>query len=147
MLTPKFPSLTVVLKLHDLQIRDFGGSSDVRDMGLLESALAQASVTFGGEFLHPTIASQAAAYLYHIAKNHPFIDGNKRTAFAVAEAFLIVNGFKLNFSNDETYDLVMRVAEGAISKEDLAELLEGAIGDSRFGDVGLKMGEDAVEPS
>ena len=96
-------------------------------MGLLESALAQASVTFGGEFLHPTIASQAAAYLCHIAKNHPFIDGNKRTAFAVAEAFLIVNGFKLNFSNDETYDLVMRVAEGAIGKDDLAELLEEAI--------------------
>ena len=105
----------------------------VRDFGLLESALAQPQATFGGELLRPTLAEQAAAYLYHLAKNHPFIDSNKRTAFAMAEAFLIVNGFVLNFSNDGTYDLVLRVAEGDISKEDLAEVLEGAIGfrDSR----------------
>ena len=100
----------------------------VRDFGLLESALAQPQATFGGELLRPTLAEQAAAYLYHLAKNHPFIDSNKRTAFAMAEAFLIVNGFVLNFSNDGTYDLVLRVAEGDISKEDLAEVLEGAIG-------------------
>jgi death on curing protein len=128
LLTPKFPLLKTVLKLHDLQIQDFGGSTGVRDMGLLESALAQPSVTFGGELLHPTIASQAAAYLYHLAKNHPFIDGNKRTAFAVAEAFLNVNGYVLKLSNDEVYNLVIQVAQSDITKEALATLLEGAIG-------------------
>ena len=75
MLIPNFLYLAEVLALHENQVTRFGGSFGVRDMGLLESAMAQASATFGGEFLHPTVASQAAAYLYHRAKNHPFIDG------------------------------------------------------------------------
>ncbi len=127
MLIPDFLYLAEVLVLHEKQVEEFGGSFGVRDLGLLESALAQPSATFAGEFLHPTIAVQAAAYLYHLAKNHPFIDGNKRTAFAVTEVFLIINGYVLNFSNDETYDLVLQVAQGNISKEALAVMLAGAI--------------------
>ncbi|MEG4329587.1 Fic family protein, partial [Microcoleus sp. herbarium5] len=76
--TPKFLFLDEVLELHDDQISSFGGTPGVRDEGLLESALAQPQATFGGQFLHSTISEQAAAYLYHIAMNHPFIDGNKR---------------------------------------------------------------------
>lgn len=83
----KFPLLDDVLRIHDRQIEVFGGSTGVRDLGLLESALAQPQATFGGELLHPTLPEQAAAYLYHLAKNHPFIDGNKRTAFAVMDMF------------------------------------------------------------
>ena len=79
MQTHKFLSLDEVLELHDDQISSFGGTPGLRDEGLLESALAQPQATFGGQFLHPTIAEQAAAYLYHIAMNHPFIDGNKRS--------------------------------------------------------------------
>lgn len=83
MQTPKFLSFSEVEAIHTDVIANFGGSLGIRDEGLLESALAQTQASFGGEFLHPTIYEQAAAYLYHISMNHPFIDGNKRTAFTV----------------------------------------------------------------
>ena len=118
--TPEFISLEEVLELHDDQISSFGGTPGVRDEGLLESALAQPQATLGGEYLHPTIAAQAAAYLYHIAMNHPFIDGNKRSAFAVTDTFLRLNGFYLNLTDDQVYDLVMEVAEGRMTKEELS---------------------------
>ncbi len=124
MLTPNFLSKSLVLKIHHRQVEKFGGTSGVRDEGLLESALAQPQATFFGEYLHPTIYEQAAAYLYHIAKNHPFIDGNKRTAFAVMDTFLRVNGYILNTDNEETYILVLKVAEGSIDKKGIAQSLE-----------------------
>jgi death on curing protein len=127
LLIPKFLTLAEVLILHEDQVQRFGGSSGVRDLGLLESALGQPATTFGGEFLHPMIADQAAAYLYHIAKNHPFVDGNKRTAFAVMDAFLRVNGYRLPLSNEQTYELVLQVAQSDISKEELTELLKRTI--------------------
>jgi death on curing protein len=83
LLNPRFLELSEILLAHDVQIARFGGMYGVRDEGLLESALAQPKATFNGKLLHSTIYEQAAAYLYHIAKNHPFIDGNKRTAFMV----------------------------------------------------------------
>ncbi len=124
MQTPKFISLEEVLELHDDQISSFGGTPGVRDEGLLESALAQPQATFGGELLHPTIAAQAPAYLYHIAMNHPFIDGNKRSAFAVTDTFLRLNGFSLNLTDDRAYDLVMGVAQGTMTKEELSTEFE-----------------------
>ena len=124
MQTPEFISLEEVLELHDDQISSFGGTPGVRDEGLLESALAQPQATFGGQFLHPTIAAKAAAYLYHIAMNHPFIDGNKRSAFAVTDTFLRLNGFSLNLTDDRVYDLVMQEAEGRMTKEELSTELE-----------------------
>ena len=125
--TPKFLSLDEVLELHADQISSFGGTPGVRDEGLLESALAQPQATFGGDFLHPTIREQAAAYLYHIAMNHPFIDGNKRTAFAVMDTFLRLNGCALNLTDDRAYDLVMRVARGTMTKEELSTEFESCI--------------------
>ena len=113
--------------LHSRQIERFGGTSGVRDRGLLESALAQPQATFGGELLHPTLAEQAAAYLYHLARNHPFVDGNKRTAFAVMDTFLRVNGVRLSLTDDEAYDLVMQVAQGQIDKPTLASILANAL--------------------
>ncbi|MEM6753472.1 MAG: type II toxin-antitoxin system death-on-curing family toxin [Cyanobacteria bacterium P01_C01_bin.38] len=124
MLTPNFLSTSLVLKIHYRQVEKFGGTSGVRDEGLLESALAQPQATFFGEYLHATIYEQAAAYLYHIAKNHPFIDGNKRTAFAVMDTFLRLNGYILNSDNEETYILVLKVAEGNIDKKEIAQFLE-----------------------
>ena len=91
---------------------------------MLESALAQPQATFFGEYLHPTIYEQAAAYLYHITKNHPFIDGNKRTAFAVMDTFLRINGYILNTDDEETYILVLKVAEGSSNKKEIAQYLE-----------------------
>jgi death on curing protein len=103
LLTPNFLFLSEVLRLHEDVIASFGGSLGIRDEGLLESALAQPQATFGGEFLHATIYEQAAAYLYHLAMNHPFIDGNKRTAFAVMDTFLRLNGYQLSLTNEAAY--------------------------------------------
>ncbi len=125
--TPDFLNQTTVLKIHTRQIEKFGGTPGIRDEGLLESALAQPQATFAGELLHPTIDKQAAAYLYHLAMNHPFIDGNKRTAFAVMDTFLRLNGYSLNLTNEQAYDLVMQVAQSQMSKSDLAGYLEKAI--------------------
>jgi len=117
----------MVLSIHARQIERFGGTSGVRDEGLLESALAQPQATFGGQFLHQTISEQAAAYLYHLAMNHPFIDGNKRTAFAVADTFLRLNDCTLNLTDDRAYDLVMQVARGTMTKEELSAEFESCI--------------------
>ena len=125
--TPNFVSKSMVLSTHARQIERFGGTPGGRDEGLLESALAQPQATFGGIFLHPTISEQVAAYLYHIAMNHPFIDGNKRTAFAVMDTFLRLNGCALNLTDDRAYDLVMRVARGTMTKEELSTEFESCI--------------------
>ncbi|WP_230967380.1 type II toxin-antitoxin system death-on-curing family toxin [Nostoc commune] len=117
-------TISQVLDIHQRQIQRFGGTSGVRDEGLLDSALAQPQASFGGELLHPTIHEQAAAYLYHLAMNHPFIDGNKRTAFAVMLTFLNLNGYTLSLSQEQAYNLVIRVVEKEISKEELSGFLE-----------------------
>ena len=131
--TPRFLSKSLVLALHQDLIATFGGAVGVRDEGLLESALAQPQATFGGKLLHPTIHEQAAAYLYHISRNHAFIDGNKRTACAAMETFLELNGYQLTLSDDKQYNLVLEVAQGNLTKEELCTFLKQSvqpIGDS-----------------
>jgi death on curing protein len=88
-----FLTVSEVLGLHSDQIREFGGTAGIRDQGLLESAVAQASTTYEGEYLHNGLFEMAAAYAFHIAENQPFLDGNKRTALNAAIAFLGLNGF------------------------------------------------------
>ena len=117
---PRFLSLSQVLELHELQLALFGGSSGTRDLGLLESALGNVKATFGGEYLHQTIHEMGAAYLYGICRNHPFVDGNKRTAAAAALTFFDYNGIEIEATEDELYDLVIGVAEGRVSKDDVA---------------------------
>lgn len=121
---PKFLTISQVLDIHQRQISRFGGTSGVRDKGLLDSALAQPQATFGGKLLHPTIHEQAAAYLYHLAMNHLFIDGNKRTAFAVMDTFITLNGYSLNLSQEQAYNFVIQVVHKEISKEELSAFLE-----------------------
>jgi len=75
----------------------------MRDDDLLDSALAQPRASFAGKFLHPTIAAQAGACFYHIAMNHPFIDSNKRTAFAAMDIFLRINGYRLLLPDEQPY--------------------------------------------
>jgi death-on-curing protein len=116
-----------VLSIHSDLIREYGGSLGIRDEGLLESAIFQPQATFGGEFLHPTITEQAAAYLFHINNNHAFVDGNKRTAFAVMVAFLNLNEYELTMTKEEAYQLTMQVAEHKVSKEELIEVLKNHI--------------------
>lgn len=124
---PKFLSTLVVLALHQDMVAAFGGAIGVRDEGLLDSALAQPKATFGGEFLHSTIYEQAAAYLYHLSRNHPFIDGNKRTACAAMETFLELNGYELTLSDEEEYQLVIQVAQGNMTKDEISIFLEQCI--------------------
>ena len=121
--TPRFLTIEEITFLHADQIASFGGSQGIRDQGLLESALAQPQAAFGGQLLHPTIHEQAAAYLYHLAKNHPFLDGNKRTAFAAMETFLILNGYELTLSDEEAYQMVLDVAQSLLEKDALARQL------------------------
>jgi len=124
---PKFLSRADVLLLHNDQIASFGGTPGLRDDGLLDSALAQPQATFAGELLHLTISAQAAAYLYHLAMNHPFIDGNKRTAFAVMDTFLRMNGYALTLSDEQAYELVLQVVQGQLEKGELVSELERVV--------------------
>lgn len=124
MQTPEFLEIADIIDIHQILLEQFGGMPGVRDEGLLESALSQPQATFFGELLHPTIHEQAAAYLYHIAKNHPFLDGNKRTAYGAMEAFLRLNGYNLDISDEEAYNMVMQVAQSEMTKEELSSLLE-----------------------
>jgi death-on-curing protein len=110
------------IMLHEDQLLEFGGTSGLRDVGLLQSALAQPQASFFGELLHPNISDQAAAYAFHIAKNHPFVDGNKRTAFAVCSTFLTLNGFDFNIAIDELKEIILNVANGSLAKDQLLEV-------------------------
>ncbi|HYU24577.1 MAG TPA: type II toxin-antitoxin system death-on-curing family toxin [Thermoanaerobaculia bacterium] len=123
-MNPLFLALDEVLGLHAEQIRLFGGSSGIRDVGLLQPAMGSVEATFGGAFLHETIFAMAAAYLYGICRSHPFIDGNKRTAVGAALTFLEMNGVEVDADEDAFYDLVIRVAEGRVSKASVTVFLE-----------------------
>jgi death-on-curing protein len=120
---PRFLTLDEVLALHDDQIRHYGGSSSVRDIGLLQSAMGGAAATFGGAFLHDTLFEMSAAILYGICRNHPFVDGNKRTAVASALTFLEMNGVEIDADEDAFYGLVIGVAEGRVSRSAVAVFL------------------------
>jgi len=89
---PEFLDLEEVLEIHALQLAEFGGLGGLRDQRLLESAVAQARATAFGQLLHGDLFEMAAAYLFHIVKNHAFVDGNKRTALLAALVFLDING-------------------------------------------------------
>jgi len=128
---PIFLDVEDVLELHESQIEAHGGSSGVRDRGLLESAVAQPEVSFDGVYAHEGLFSMAAAYLFHIVKNHPFVDGNKRAGFLSAMVFLDVNGVAIEHPSEELYDLTMGVAEGRIDKATVAVELERIAGARR----------------
>ena len=121
---PVFLTVGDVLALHIDQIREFGGSEGLRDEGGLESAVAQASATYGGKYLHTGLFEMAAAYAFHIAENHPFVDGNKRAALNAAIVFLGLNGFDVVDDEGCLYDAMMGLASGEVGKGQMAALLE-----------------------
>ena len=114
----RFPTFEEVLELQRIQIDTFGGSHGLRDEGLLRSALAQPEMQFGGSHMHRDLASMAGAYLFHLAKNHPFVDGNKRIAAATTLLFLALNGRESVPDPDALGDLTLGVAAGQKSKDD-----------------------------
>jgi len=121
MLEPEFLTLDEVVAIHRDQIERYGGSLGVRDWGLLQSAIAMPSATFGGQFLHSDLCEMAAAYLFHIVQNHPFIDGNKRVGAMAADIFLALNEARLVADEVDYADLVLSVARGETSKSAAAE--------------------------
>jgi death-on-curing protein len=122
--SPTFLTLDEALALHAAAIERFGGSLGLRDAGLLQSALGMPQASFGGEWLHPSIHEMAAAYLFHICKNHPFVDGNKRAALICTIVFLGANGHRVSAPDDALYDIVIGVAAGRVSKAEAAVFLE-----------------------
>lgn len=120
MIDPEFLTLDDVLALHADRIDRYGGSSGLRDLGRLQSALGMPSATFDGQFLHATLAEMAAAYLFHVSQAHAFIDGNKRVAPATALAFWEISDHELIADPDDLYDHVMGVASGTTTKADVA---------------------------
>ena len=121
---PEFLNLDEVLGIHADQIRAYGGASGLRDLELLRSAIAMPETTFDGEYLHPSVFEMAAAYLFHIAHNHPFVDGNKRTALICALVFLGLNGERLDADSDELYQVVDGVAVGRFDKAEATVFLK-----------------------
>ena len=121
---PTFLGLDEVIDLHSDQLERYGGASGIRDLGLLESALALPAATFDGRFLHESVFEMAAAYLVTIAQNHPFIDGNKRTALIAAIAFLGLNGWRVHAEIAPLTEMVLGVAERKRSKAQVAVFLQ-----------------------
>ena len=119
-----FITLEDALEFHHQMIFQFGGSHGIRDLGLLMSAIEIPQATFGGEYLHPTLFDQAAAYLFHIIGNHPFVDGNKRSALVIALTFLSIHGVELPHNFLLLEDLVVEIAEGKHIKEKIASFLK-----------------------
>lgn len=121
---PPFLTLDEVLGIHADQIRMYGGGSGVRDLNLLRSALAMPETTFDGEYLHPSVFEMAGAYLFHIARNHPFVDGNKRTALMCALVFLGLSGERIESEPDDLYRVVDGVAAGTVEKAEVTVFLK-----------------------
>ncbi len=117
---PIFLTLEEVLGLHEDRIRKYGGSFGIRDVGLLQSAMGTVEATFEGVYLHTTIFEIASAYLFHISRNHPFVDGDKRTALACALAFLSLNDFMIDVRPNDLYELAIGVADGTRTKAEAA---------------------------
>ena len=116
--------LNDVLELHEKSIIDFGGSQGIRDIGLLESALARPFQTFGGEDLYPTIFEKTAALGQSLIVNHPFIDGNKRTGMLCMTAFLMFKQYKFIASSLDFYNFIIQISTGSISFEEMVDWLK-----------------------
>ncbi|MBZ5625165.1 MAG: type II toxin-antitoxin system death-on-curing family toxin [Acidobacteriia bacterium] len=121
---PVFLTLDEALEIHEQQVDLYGGSHGIRDTAGLESAIATPYATFASEFLHATIPAMAAAYLFHVCQNHPFLDGNKRAGANAAITFLLMNDWEPLFGEDELVDLVLSVATGETDKRMLTGVFE-----------------------
>jgi len=117
-------SLTEVLLLHARLIQQTGGAEGVRDLALLESAIARPQAMFGGVDLYPDLCDKAAALMESLIQNHPFVDGNKRTGLAAAGILLERNGYRFTADNDQVFDITMSVARGDVRHKEITRWLE-----------------------
>ena len=116
-----------VIAIHYRQISEHGGGECLRDEGLLSSAMARPKNLLAYSKPRPDLAALAAAYAYGIARDHPFVDGNKRTALVAARTFLLLNGVNLEASQDEKYLTFMELAKGTLTGEQLADWIRKRI--------------------
>jgi len=123
----RYLTLAEVLELHRLIVEQSGVGVGLRDLGGLESALAQPQMTFGTEDLYKTIESKGAAICFSLVKNHPFVDGNKRIGHAVLETFLVLNGFELVADVDEAEQIILQLAAGQLARESLLDWIKSWI--------------------
>lgn len=120
---PVFLELAEIVAIHSDQIERYGGTAGIRDIGLLKSAVAVPRSTFAGRLLHEDLCEMAAAYLFHIIRNHPFLDGNKRTGLVAAVVFLALNGVDIDVGERGVERIVRAVAEGKAGKAEVAAFL------------------------
>jgi len=119
-----FLTINQVLFIHDQMVKRFGGSHGIRDIGLIESAVARPQATFGGKHLYSSLFDKAAALLQSLLKNHPFVDGNKRTALVSAGVFLKKNGYKLINNHKQEIEFAIRVDNGNLTVEQISKWLK-----------------------
>lgn len=120
----QFIALEEIIAIHDSMIEEYGGSFGIRDLGLLQSALARPQSSFGGEDLYPTLFEKAAALFHALLFNHAFIDGNKRTAITTTARFLYKSGYQLEVTMDEFVAFPLRVENEHLGIEEIAAWME-----------------------
>ena len=120
----RYLTLSEILELHELLLLQSGGSEGIRDLGTLESEVAQPLMTFGDVELYPSVSEKAATLAFSLIQNHPFVDGNKRIGHAAMEVMLVLNGFEIQASVDEQEQLVLNVASSSVSRSELIKWLE-----------------------
>jgi death on curing protein len=123
----RYLTLAEVLELHRRVTAQTGGAWGVRDLGALESALAQPRMTFGGEDLYATLAEKAAALGFSLIGNHPFVDGNKRVGHAALETFLLLNEHELNAEVDDAERVILGVAAGELTREQFHDWVQARL--------------------
>jgi len=123
----RYLTLAEVLDLHRRVLEQSGGAEGVRDLGGVESAVAQPQMTFGGDELYPTIESKATAFCFSLVMSHPFVDGNKRIGHAAMETFLVMNGYELAANVDAAEKVILTLASGELTREELLEWLTSHI--------------------
>ncbi len=119
----RYLTLNEVLEVHRQVMAQSGGAEGLMHLPALESALAQLQMTFGGEELYPTLVDKAAALGYALIKNHPFLDGNKRTGHAAMEVFLVLNGYEIRAAVDEQEHVILQVAASERDREEFTTWL------------------------
>jgi death-on-curing protein len=117
----RYLTLGEILDLHCRVIEQSGGADGVRELGGVESAIAQPQMSFGGEELYPTIESKATALCFSLVMNHPFVDGNKRIGHAAMETFLVLNGYELIADVDDAETVILNLAAGDVSRGELLD--------------------------
>jgi death on curing protein len=123
----RFLTLGEVLALHRRILAESGGTAGVRDLGAIASAVSQPKVSVGGQDAYPTLVEKAAAVGYSLIRNHGFLDGNKRTAHAAMEVFLVMNGMEISASVGEQERFMLSLAAGEVSRESLADWLRSNV--------------------